>query len=287
MVGFKFGLVVIWNLCWLHFVVGPFWFLVEVKFINVIKKRWICLDCWILWFCWKSLFYVAFKQSMIFWIRQIILKFCQVHKKIAQYGKSIIWKIWQFRADFGAYLASSLMLFSHRPTYWLYHEYTYLPTYWRSPCKSIWNSIRPGRFLFPVCPRYDHSMYFSTTSMYPFGLSVDVNRPDVIMTQTDVAQLFLMTPHQLLQHIVHADVALNSSLVYRTDTKTTPRQRASHLDGILSIVWRTTWKSPWCRVRVKSMLGALKRLALINVGDAVSLLFDSKETAWRPIRPDD
>lgn len=61
------------------------------------------------------------------------------------------------------------------------------------------------------CPRYDHSMDFSTTSMYPLGLSVDVNRPGVIMIQTDVAQSFLMTPHQLLQHIVHADFALPSS----------------------------------------------------------------------------
>lgn len=74
---------------------------------------------------------------MIFWIRQIILKFCQVRKKIAQYGKSIIWKIWQFRADFGAYLASSLMLFSHRPTYRHTYWTTYLPTYRRSSCKSI------------------------------------------------------------------------------------------------------------------------------------------------------
>lgn len=87
-----------------------------------------------------------------------------------------------------------------------------------------------------ICPRYDHSMYFSTTSMYPLGLSVDVNRPVVIMIQTDVSQSFLMTPHQLRRHRVHADVALEYSLVYRTDTKTTPRQRASHLDGILSIV---------------------------------------------------
>lgn len=121
--------MLIWNLFWLYFVVGPCRFLVAVKFINVIKRRWIRLDCWILWFCWKSLFDVAFKQSMIFWIRQIILKFRQVWKKIAQYGKSIIWKIWQFRADFGAYLASSLMLFSHRPTYRLHTGiHTYLHT---------------------------------------------------------------------------------------------------------------------------------------------------------------
>lgn len=73
------------------------------------------------------------------------------------------------------------------------------------------------------CPRYDHSMDFSTTSMYPLGLSVDVNRPGVIMIQTDVAQSFLMTPHQLLQHIVHADFALPSSPCipdrYQDDTK--------------------------------------------------------------------
>ena len=86
------------------------------------------------------------------------------------------------------------------------------------------------------CSRYDHSMYISTTSMYPFAVSFDVNRPGVIMTQTDVAQSFLMTPHQFLLHVVHADVALASSLVYRTDTKTTPRQRASHLDVILILV---------------------------------------------------
>ena len=132
-----------------------------------------------------------------------------------------------------------------------------------------------------ICPRYDHSMYISTTSMYPFGLSVDVNRPGVIMTQTDVAQSFLMIPHQFLLHVVHADVALASSLVYLTDTKTTPRQRASHLDVILILVQGQPDKSPWCRVKDKSMLGALKRLALINVGDAVSLLFDSKATARR------
>ena len=72
--------------------------------------------------------------------------------------------------------------------------------------------------------------------MYPLDVSVDVNRPVVIITQTDVAQSFLMTPHQFLLHMVHADVALASSLVYLTDTKTTPRQRASHLDVILSIV---------------------------------------------------
>lgn len=161
-VGFKFGSVLIWNLFWLYFVVGPCRFLVAVKFINVIKRRWICLDCWILWFCGKSLFDMAFKQSMIFWIRQIILKFRQVRKKIAQYGKSIIWKIWQFRADFGVYLASSLMLFSHRPTYWSTYRYTYwtthLPTYRRWPCKSIrtrsGHSIRPRRFSFPVCRRF-------------------------------------------------------------------------------------------------------------------------------------
>lgn len=140
-VGFKFGSVLIWNLFWLYFVVGPCRFLVAVKFINVIKRRWIRLDWWILLFCGKSLFNMAFKQSMIFWIRQIILKFRQVWKKIAQYGKSIIWKIWQFRADFGAYLASSLMLFSHRPTYWSTYRYTYWTTcrhtYRRWPCKSI------------------------------------------------------------------------------------------------------------------------------------------------------
>ena len=87
-----------------------------------------------------------------------------------------------------------------------------------------------------VCPKYDHSIYISTTSMYPLDVSFDVNRLGVIMTQTDVARVFLMTPHQFLLHVVHADVALNFSLVYRTDTKTTPRQRASHLDVILSIV---------------------------------------------------
>ena len=128
------------------------------------------------------------------------------------------------------------------------------------------------------CPRYDYSMYFSTTSMYPLALSIDVNRPGVIMTQTDVARVFLMTPHQLLQHIVHADVALSYSLVYRTDTKTTPRQRASHLDVILILVQGQPDKSPWCRVRAKSMLGAGKMTARIDVGDVVSLLFDSKET---------
>ena len=117
--------------------------------------------------------------------------------------------------------------------------------------------------------------------MYPFAVSFDVNRPGVIMTQTDVAQSFLMTPHQFLLHVVHADVALSSSLVYLTDTKTTPRQRASHLDVILILVQGQPDKSPWCRVRAKSMLGSLKRLALIDVGDAVSLLFDSKETARR------
>lgn len=108
----------------------------------------------------------------------------------------------------------------------------------RSEFDLEFNSTRPI-FVSGVpsgCSRYDHSMYFSTTSMYPLGLSFDVNRPGVIMTQTDVAQSFLMTPHQFLLHVVHADVALASSLVYRTDTKTTPRQRASHLDVILSIV---------------------------------------------------
>ena len=94
--------------------------------------------------------------------------------------------------------------------------------------------------------------------MYPLALSVDVNRPGVIMTQTDVAQSFLMTPHQFLLHVVHADVALASSLVYLTDTKTTPRQRASHLDVILILVQGQPDKSPWCRVRAKLMLGAGK-----------------------------
>lgn len=107
-----------------------------------------------------------------------------------------------------------------------------------------------------VCPRYDHSMYISTTSMYPLAVSVDVNRHDVIMIQTDVAQSILMTPHQFLLHVVHADVALASSLVYLTDTKMTPRQRASHLDVILILVQGQPDKSPWCRVRAKLMLGA-------------------------------
>lgn len=122
--------------------------------------------------------------------------------------------------------------------------------------------------------------------MYPIAVSFDVNRPGVIMTQTDVAQSFWMTPHQFLLHVVHADVALNFSLVYLTDTKTTPRQRASHLDVILILVQEQPDKSPWCRVRDKSMLGALKRLALIDVGATVSLLFDSKATARRyPEKP--
>lgn len=132
-----------------------------------------------------------------------------------------------------------------------------------------------------VCPRYDHSMYFSTTSMYPLALLFDVNRPGVIMIQTDVAQSILMTPHQFLLHVVHADVALASSLVYLTDTKTTPRQRASHLDVILILVQGQPDPSPWCRVRAESILGALKSLARIDVGEAVSLLFDSKATARR------
>lgn len=95
----------------------------------------------------------------------------------------------------------------------------------RSEFDLEFNSTRPifVSGLPSGCPRYDHSMYFSTTSMYPFGLSVDVNRPGVIMTQTDVAQSFLMTSHQFLLHVVHADVALAYSLVFQTDTKTTPR----------------------------------------------------------------
>lgn len=92
--------------------------------------------------------------------------------------------------------------------------------------------------------------------MYLLALSFDANRHDVIMIQTDVAQSFLMTPYQFLLHVVHADVALASSLVYLTDTKTTPRQRASHLDVILILVQGQPDKSPWCRVRVKLMLCA-------------------------------
>lgn len=141
----------------------------------------------------------------------------------------------------------------------------------------------PPIFVFGLpsdCPRHDYSMYISTTSMYPLAVSFDVNRPGVIMTQTDVAQSFLMTPHQILLHVVHADVALNFSLVYLTDTKTTPRQRASHLDVILILVQGQPDKSPWCRVRAKLMLGAGKMMARIDVGgDRQSVVrFESDST---------
>lgn len=85
-----------------------------------------------------------------------------------------------------------------------------------------------------ICPRYDHSMYISTTSMYPLAVSFDVNRPIVIMTQTDVAQSFLMTPHQLRRHMVHADVALPSSPCisdrHQDDTKEACIPPRRHLD---------------------------------------------------------
>lgn len=138
--------------------------------------------------------------------------------------------------------SSHIDLHTYLHTDFIMNIHTYLHTDVRHVNRSEldleFNSTRPifVSGLPSGCLRYDHGMYFSTTSMCPLALSFDVNLPGVIMTQTDIAQSFLMTPHQLLLHIVHADVALNSSLVYRTDTKTTPRQRASHLDGILSIV---------------------------------------------------